>query len=122
MVIIYLEGCNNPSLFIGGKGMNFKRRYESQKRRNASLLERNESLRIQNENLRRKNELLYDEIELYKYQMQSIEEIKNEYMNGLEELREARDCYKEAIREAQIIKSEYSKKFKKVVKNLSRQI
>lgn len=100
--------------------MNFKRRYESQKRINASLLERNESLRLQNENLRRKNDLLSDEIEMYKYQLQSVDEIRNEYMNGLDKLREAHDHYKKAIRDAQIMKSEYSKKFKEVIKHLNR--
>lgn len=101
--------------------MKYKMRYEAQKKRLSSLLDKNQRLRLQNANMQKKIDALSDELEMYKYQMKSVEEIKNKYMNGLEELRVMRDYYKNAIREVHLLKNEYAKKFKELVNELKRQ-
>ena len=101
--------------------MNLKKKNESQKKRIASLIEKNELLRMQNENLRRKLDTLSDENEMYKYQMQTIEELRSKYIKGLEELRLAHDYYRQAIRDAHVMKSEYSKKFRELLRDIKRQ-
>lgn len=98
--------------------MNLKRKCEIQEKRISSLLSQNERLRVQNEKLKRENDVLSDEIELYKYQFASMEEIKKTYFDGLQQIRIIKDEYARALNETRILKNEYSKKFKQLIKQI----
>lgn len=90
-----------------------------QGKRISSLTNQIERLRVQNENLKQRNTVLSDSVEIYKYQLESIEDIKQEYIDGLAQIHAIKKKYMQAVNEAHMIKKEYELKFKQLLGTFS---
>ena len=72
--------------------------------------------------LKEKNNSLVNEVEVYKYQMESVEEFRKKYLDGIYEIRQLKEEYTQVISEARLMKSEYTKKFRQLVNTMCKQI
>lgn len=95
--------------------MNLTRKIEMQERRITSLQNQNERLKKDNSNLKSENEMLSNKIVAYEYQLTSIEDIRKEYLNGIDELKEIQKNYQQVIYDARRSKQQYIKKCKQLM-------
>ena len=94
--------------------MNYQKKFESQNKRIELLHKQIEKLKVRNEMLEHKNSLLENELEVCRYQLSSIKEIKNIYTKGLDELHEAKEKYIRAANDAKQLRQEFEKSMKQL--------
>lgn len=95
--------------------MNLKRKVEMQERHITALQNQIERLKKDNNNLRQKNEMLNGKIAVYESQTKSIEDVREDYLANLDELKGLQEKYQQAIYDAQCVKEKYEQKFKQLV-------
>lgn len=98
--------------------MNIKRKAEIQERRIASLQKEINKLKNENYALRLKNEELLNKDEQHRELLNTVEEMRNEYLKSIEEIHAIKEQYLQAVYEAQQMKKNFTKKFKPLLKRL----
>lgn len=95
--------------------MNLERKCQIQKRQIESFQNQIKDLEKDIAIEKRKNSLLMDRINLYELKISSVEDIKRELFQEIEEVRRIKENYQKAVSEAHEMKNQYSLKFKKLI-------
>lgn len=98
--------------------MNIKRKTEIQERRIVSMQKEIDRLKKENSALCSKNQELLDKDAQHQELLSTVEETRNEYLKGIEEIQSIKEQYLQAVYDAQQMKKDFAKKFKPLLKRL----
>lgn len=95
--------------------MNLEKKCQLQKRQIESFQNRIKDLEKEIAVLKRTNGILSDKLNLYEARISSIEDIKRELFQEIEEVKEIKENYRKAVSDAHEVKRQYSLRFKKLI-------
>lgn len=84
------------------------------------LKKRIESLEIENRSILQENKALEEQISYYEDEIDTLSGLREQYFDGIEEAKRMREKYKTSIREAMEVKKQFSKEFKKQLKQITK--